>query len=133
MSDVSTLVDKIKALSPELTANTTDETLLALLTQVQPIALADGFPEVAYNNAGVPIHALDMATEYLALHLIALNQALGDGKGNVTSEQVAVLKRTYADVSKLKLWQRSPWGQLYLWLYNLYGNGSQTRYGVIQH
>ena len=133
MDDLAELVDAVKKLSPDLTSDKNDEMLKGMLNAARQIVIADGFPTVATNNDGEPVKARDMATEYLTLHLIAINAALGDGKGNVTSEQVSVLRRTYADVSKLDLYQRSPWGQLYLWLYNLYGNGGISRYMVVQH
>ena len=127
------LLKAVKQLSPDLTSSISDDVLKGLLTNTREIATADGFPVDATNPEGERIKPRDMATEYLTLHLITINKALGNDGNNVTSEQVSVLKRTYADVSKLKLFQRSPWGQLYLWLYNLYGNGSITRYGLVQH
>ena len=133
MDDLAQMLTSIKQLSPDLTSNMSDDALNGLLTNAREIAMADGFPVTATNNAGEAVRARDMATEYLTLHIITLNNAMGTGGVNVTSEQVSVLKRTYADVSKLKLFQRSPWGQLYLWLYNLYGNGSISRYGIVQH
>lgn len=133
MDDLTQMLSSIKQLSPDLTSSMSDDALNGLLINAREISMADGFPVTATNNAGEAVKARDMATEYLALHLITMNKAMGTGGANVTSEQVSVLKRTYADVSKLKLFQRSPWGQLYLWLYNLYGNGSITRYGLVQH
>lgn len=133
MDDLTEMLTSIKQLSPDLTSTMSDDALKGLLTSTREIAMADGFPETAVNNQGETLKVRDMATKYLTLHLITVNKALGTGGNNVTSEQVSVLKRTYADTSKLKLYQRSPWGQLYLWLYNLYGNGGVTRYAVIQH
>lgn len=133
MDDLQDMLNAVKQLSPDLTSKLSDDALNGLLTNAYQIAMANGFPKLAKNNDGEIIKARDMATQYLALHLITINKAMGSGGANVTSEQVSVLKRTYADVSKLKLFQRSPWGQLYLWLYNLYGNGSITRYGLVQH
>ena len=127
------LLKAVKQLSPDLTSSISDDVLKGLLTNTREIATADGFPVDATNPEGERVKPRDMATEYLTLHLITINKALGNDGNNVTSEQVSVLKRTYADVSKLDLYQRSPWGQLYLWLYNLYGNGGISRYMVVQH
>lgn len=127
------LLKAVKQLSPDLTSSISDDVLKGLLTNTREIATADGFPVDATNPEGERIKPRDMATEYLTLHLITINKALGNDGNNVTSEQVSVLKRTYADVSKLKLFQRSPWGQFYLWLYNLYGNGAANRYSLVQH
>lgn len=127
------LLKAVKQLSPGLTSSISDDALKGLLTNTREIATADGFPVDATNPEGERIKPRDMATEYLTLHLITINKALGNDGNNVTSEQVSVLKRTYADVSKLKLFQRSPWGQFYLWLYNLYGNGAVNRYSLVQH
>lgn len=133
MDDLNELVSGVKQLSSDLTSNMSDDALKGLLSGAREIAVADGFPVVATNNAGEPVKARDMATKYLTLHLISINNAMGSSGTNVTSEQVSVLKKTYADVSKLKLYQRSPWGQQYMWLYNLYGNGGINRYMVVQH
>lgn len=127
------LLKAVKQLSPDLTSSISDDVLKGLLTNTREIATADGFPVDATNPEGERVKPRDMATEYLTLHLITINKALGNDGNNVTSEQVSVLKRTYADVSKLKLFQRSPWGQFYLWLYNLYGNGAVNRYSLVQH
>lgn len=127
------LLKAVKQLSPDLTSSISDDVLKGLLTNTREIATADGFPMNVTNPEGEPVKPRDMATEYLTLHLITINKALGNDGNNVTSEQVSVLKRTYADVSKLKLFQRSPWGQFYLWLYNLYGNGAVNRYSLVQH
>lgn len=127
------LLKAVKQLSPDLTSSISDDVLEGLLTNTREIATADGFPVDATNPEGERVKPRDMATEYLTLHLITINKALGNDGNNVTSEQVSVLKRTYADVSKLKLFQRSPWGQFYLWLYNLYGNGAVNRYSLVQH
>ena len=127
------LLKAVKQLSPDLTSSMSDDVLKGLLTNTREIATADGFPMNVTNPEGEPVKPRDMATEYLTLHLITINKALGNDGNNVTSEQVSVLKRTYADVSKLKLFQRSPWGQFYLWLYNLYGNGAVNRYSLVQH
>lgn len=127
------LLKAVKQLSPDLTSSISDDVLKGLLTNTREIATADGFPMNVTNPEGEPVKPRDMATEYLTLHLITINKALGNDGSNVTSEQVSVLKRTYADVSKLKLFQRSPWGQFYLWLYNLYGNGAVNRYSLVQH
>ena len=127
------LLKAVKQLSQDLTSSISDDVLKGLLPNTREIATADGFPVDATNPEGERVKPRDMATEYLTLHLITINKALGNDGNNVTSEQVSVLKRTYADVSKLKLFQRSPWGQFYLWLYNLYGNGAVNRYSLVQH
>lgn len=133
MDDLTELINAVKQISPDLTSSMSDDALKGLLSGAREIAIADGFPVVTTSNAGETVKARDMATKYLTLHLIAMNNSIGTGGANVTSEQVSVLKKTYADVSDLKLYQRSPWGQLYLWLYNLYGNGGTSRYMVVQH
>lgn len=133
MDDLTELSNAIKQISPDLTSSMSDEVLKGLLSGAREIAIADGFPAEATSNTGEIVKARNMATKYLALHLMAMNNAMGDGGSNVTSEQVSALKKTYADVSNLKLYQRSPWGQLYLWLYNLYGNGGISRYALVQH
>lgn len=133
MDDLTELVNAVKQISPDLTSSMSDDALKGLLSGAREIAIADGFPVIATSNAGELVKARDMATKYLTLHLIAMNNATGDGGTNVTSEQVSVLRKTYADVSNLQLYQRSPWGQLYFWLYNLYGNGGTSRYMVVQH
>ena len=127
------LLKAVKQLSPGLTSSISDDALKGVLTNTREIATADGFPVDATNPEGERIKPRDMATEYLTLHLITINKALGNDGNNVTSEQVSVLKRTYADVSKLKLFQRSPWGQFYLWRYTLYGTGAFNRYSLVQH
>ena len=133
MDDLTEVLNAVKQLSPDLTSSMSDDVLKGLLSGAREIAIADGFPVVATSNAGELVRARDMATKYLTLHLIAMNNAIGEGGTNVTSEQVSVLRKTYADVSNLKLYQRSPWGQLYLWLYNTYGNGRMNQYALVQH
>lgn len=133
MDDLAELLNAVKQISPDLTSNLSDDALEGLLSAACEIAIADGFPVVATSNAGENVRARDLATKYLTLHLIAMNKTIVGGDTNVTSEEVGVLKKTYSDVSNLQLYQRSPWGQLYLWLYNLYGNGGTSRYMVVQH
>lgn len=133
MDDLTELLNAVKQISPDLTSNLSDDALEGLLSAAREIAIADGFPVVATSNAGENVRARDLATKYLTLHLIAMNKTIVGGDTNVTSEEVGVLKKTYSDVSNLQLYQRSPWGQLYLWLYNLYGNGGTSRYMVVQH
>lgn len=133
MGDLTELVNEVKQLSPDLTSNLSDDALKGLLSGAHEIAIADGFPVVATTDDGETVRARDMAVKYLTLHLIAMNNSIGTGGTSVTSEQVSVLRKTYADVSNLNLYQRSPWGQLYLWLYNTYGNGRINQYALVQH
>ena len=133
MDDLTAMLDAVKQLSPDLTSSLKDDALNGVLKNANLIAIADGFPIKATTNSGEVIQVRDMATEYMALHLISMSKSSGSSGANITEEKVDVLERHYADTSKLKLFQRSPWGQLYLWLYNLYGNGGISRYAVVQH
>ena len=71
-----------------------------------------------------------MATRYMTMHLITTS---GDSAKGLLSEKIDVIEEHYADTSKLDWLNRSPWGQAYMRLYNLYGNGGMTHYAVVQH
>lgn len=122
------LIDDVKALGGEYVSDLSDDVVNSLVSNAHLIAVGDGFKADVLLD-GTPV--LDMATKYMALHMMAvINSKSGQG---ITSEQVSVLKRTYADVSKAGWFDSSPWGQLYRHLYLLYGGGSSTRVAVIQH
>lgn len=120
--------DDLKLMAPDLTANLSDETANALIANAYQIALGDHFPRSKIID-GEQLPVRDMATKYMALHLIAAQGKTGQG---VISEKVDVLERHYADVTKLDWLNTSQWGQAYLRLYNTYG-GRGARYQVIQH
>lgn len=120
--------DDLKLMAPDLTANLSDETANALIANAYQIALGDHFPRSKIID-GEKLPVRDMATKYMALHLISAQSKTGQG---VISEKVDVLERHYADVTKLDWLNTSQWGQAYLRLYNMYG-GSGARYQVIQH
>ncbi|WP_242368184.1 DUF4054 domain-containing protein [Lactobacillus intestinalis] len=126
---VTPTVDSIKQISPTLTEDLSDDTINALISNAQLVALSDKFPKTVNVN-GELLAVRDMATRYMTLHLISTQSESGQG---ITSEKVGVLETHYADTSKLDWLNRSPWGQLYLRLYNLYGGGSLGRYTVVQH
>lgn len=129
MDNVNVNVATIKEISPELTEDLSDNTINALIANASMIALADKFPKFKVID-GEKLAVRDMATRYMTLHLISTQSEGGQG---ITSEKVDVLEVHYADTSKLDWLNRSPWGQLYLRLYNLYGDGSLERYTVVQH
>ena len=52
---------------------------------------------------------------------------------DMPSEKIDVIEEHYADTSRLDWLNRSTWGQAYMRLYNLYGNGGMTHYAVVQH
>lgn len=120
--------DELKLMAPDLTANLSDETANALIANAYQIALGDHFPRSKIID-GEKLPVRDMATKYMALHLISAQGKTGQG---VISEKVDVLERHYADVTKLDWLNTSQWGQAYLRLYNMYG-GRGARYQVIQH
>lgn len=120
--------DELKLMAPDLTANLSDETANALIANAYQIALGDHFPRSKIID-GEKLPVRDMATKYMALHLIAAQGKTGQG---VLSEKVDVLERHYADVTKLDWLNTSQWGQAYLRLYNTYGERG-ARYQVIQH
>lgn len=106
-----------------------DETLNALIDQATLIAESDGMPEqVKVRDKTIPV--LRMATIDMALHLVTVIGKSGQG---VLSEKVDVLERHYADVSDRGWLNSSKWGQLYMWLYRRYGEGSTPRIVVIPH
>lgn len=120
----------VKQLDQNLTSGIDDGVITAYLMQGQQIALADRFPKtVTIDDEELPIR--DMATRYMALHLIATsNSSAGNG---VTVEKVDVLEKHYADTSSLDWLNRSPWGQAYLRLFQEYGDWGLSRYSVVQH
>lgn len=120
--------DELHLMAPDLTANLSDETANALIANAYQIALGDHFPRSKIID-GEQLPVRDMATKYMALHLISAQGKTGQG---VISEKVDVLERHYADVTKLDWLNTSQWGQAYLRLYNMYG-GRGARYQVIQH
>lgn len=129
MDNVTVNVATIKEISPELTEDLSDDTISALIANASLIALADKFPKFKVID-GETLAVRDMATGYMTLHLISTQQG---GASGVLSEKVDVLETHYADTSKLDWLNRSPWGQLYLRLYNLYGGGTNNRYTIVQH
>lgn len=121
------LLVKIKALDPELTSSSQDETLATLLEQGKMIALSDKLPyQVVVDHEEVPIR--EMGTIYMALHFLALQQSQGKG---VTVEKASVIEVHYSDLSNLDWLNSSKWGQAYLRLYELYGAG-RRHYRVIE-
>lgn len=122
-------VSTIRQIDSDLTEDLTDDTINALISNAQLIALSDGFPKfVKVQGEMLPVR--DMATQDMTLHLIATS---GDSAKNVTSQKVDVLEEHYADTTNLDWLQRSPWGQAYMRLYNLYGHGGVSHYAVVQH
>lgn len=121
--------DDLRKLAPDLTAGLADETVEAIISNAYQIALGDHFPRSKIID-GEELPVREMATKYMALHLVSAQGKAGQG---VISEKVDVLERHYADVSKLDWLSSSQWGQAYLRLYNKYGGSSKGRYRVIQH
>ncbi|MCZ3846413.1 hypothetical protein [Lactobacillus crispatus] len=106
-----------------------DDTLNALINQATLIAESDGMPEqVKVRDKIIP--ALNMATLNMALHLVTV---LGKSAQGILSEKLDVMERHYADVSDRGWLNSSKWGQLYMWLYRKYGEGSTPRIAVIPH
>lgn len=106
----------LRKLDTALTEDLTDDTLNALISNAQLIAIADGFPKFVTNIDGNPLAVRDMATQDMALHLISTS---GDSAKGLTEVKVDVIEEHYADTSKLDWLSRSPWGQAYMRLYNL--------------
>lgn len=126
---VTTTIAVVKAIDPDLTEDVPDDTIQALIDNAGLIALGDRFPKVVtVDDETIPVR--DMATRYMALHLLATSGSTGKG---VTVEKVAVLEKHYADTTNLDWLNRSAWGQAYLRLYRLYGGGMTPHYTVIQH
>ncbi|MBW0437271.1 hypothetical protein KDZ21_03580 [Lactobacillus crispatus] len=106
-----------------------DDTLNALINQATLIAESDGMPEqVKVRDKIIP--ALNMATLNMSLHLVTV---LGKSAQGILSEKLDVMERHYADVSDRGWLNSSKWGQLYMWLYRKYGEGSTPRIAVIPH
>lgn len=126
---LTTTVEVVKQIDPDLTSDFSDDTLQALIDNAKLIALGDRFP-VSKEIDGEILPLRAMATRYMALHLASMQGGSGSG---ITEEKVDVIETHYADTSNLDWLQRSPWGQAYLRLYQLYGGGGVTRYAVIEH
>ena len=120
----------IKTLDPDLTENLSDDTINALISDAQLISVSDGFPKFVTDIDGDELPVRNMATRYMTMHLITTS---GDSAKGLLSEKIDVIEEHYADTSKLDWLNRSPWGQAYMRLYNLYGNGGMTHYAVVQH
>lgn len=120
----------IKTLDPQLTDSLPDDTINALISDAQLISISDGFPKFVTDTDGDELPVRDMATRYMTMHLITTS---GDSAKGLLSEKIDVIEEHYADTSRLDWLNRSPWGQAYMRLYNLYGNGGMTHYAVIQH
>lgn len=128
MMSAEVTIDELKKLAPSLIANTKDDTLTALIDNAYQIALSDHFPKSKIID-GEELPVRNMATTYMALHLLSVQGKAGQG---IVSEKVDVLERHYTDITKLDWLNASTWGQAYLRLYQTYG-GSDPRYVVIQH
>lgn len=120
----------IKTLDPQLTDSLSDDTINALISDAQLISISDGFPKFVTDIDGDELPVRDMATRYMTMHLITTS---GDSAKGLLSEKIDVIEEHYADTSRLDWLNRSPWGQAYMRLYNLYGNGGMTHYAVVQH
>lgn len=120
--------DDIRRLAPEMTADIDEQSIMATVDNAYLIALGDHFPRVSkIDGEQMPVRKL--ATEYLALHFIAIQGKTGQG---VTAEKVDVLERHFHDTSRLDWLNSSKWGQTYLHLLKVFGGG-RARYRVIQH
>lgn len=108
-----TTVDKLKATASDLTNGVSDETLNLLIEDASIQVIADGFPE---KIKGMPIR--ELATRYLALHLITTRS--NTSSENIISEKVDVIERHYSDKSRLDWLKLSPYGRMYLRLFNRY-------------
>ncbi|MCT7768191.1 DUF4054 domain-containing protein [Lactobacillus crispatus] len=129
MNDTTTTVELIKKLDTAgMTDDVPDDSLEALIENARMIAISDGFPKVKKLH-GAEMPALDLATRAMTLHLLATQDGAGSG---MVSEKVDVLESRYADTSRLKWLQRSPWGQLYLRLYKNYV-GNPVKIRIIEH
>ena len=77
MDDVVTpTVDSIKQISPTLTEDLSDDTINALISNAQLVALSDKFPKTVNVN-GELLAVRDMATRYMTLHLISTQSESG--------------------------------------------------------
>lgn len=128
MTDSTVTVARIRQLDiAGLGEDASDESIQALIDHARIIALADKFPKTAVSD-GTTIQVLQEATEDMAMHLLCTS--VGGGSG-ILSEKVDVLETHYADTSRLKWLERSPWGQLYLHL--LRDFAGRAHFKVIQH
>lgn len=129
MNDATTTIQVIKSLDTAgMTDDVSDDSIQALIENARMIAISDGFPKTAVKQ-GITMPVLEMATRYLTLHLLATGEGAGS---NTISEKVDVLEEHYADTSRLKWLQRSPWGQLYWRLYKDYVGG-HVNIQIIEH
>ncbi|MBD5430138.1 DUF4054 domain-containing protein [Lactobacillus sp.] len=108
-----TTVDKVRATSSDLTDGISDDTLKLLIEDASIQVIADDFPKTVNN---VPIQ--ELAARYLALHLIT-TQSVASSE-SVISEKVDVIEKHYSDKSRLDWLKLSPYGRMYLRLYNRY-------------
>lgn len=128
--NVITNVEVIRRMNPDLVEDLNDDVINAAISNAQMIAIADKFPKFVIDVDGEQLAIRDMATRAMAMHLIQVAGSTGQG---VTSEKVAALEVKYADTSRLKWLNRSPWGQLYMRWYDMYGGGSINHYVVVRH
>ena len=129
MDNAITTMELIRNLDTSgMTDDITDASLEAVIENARMIAISDGFPKTKKIN-GVEMPALEMATRYMALHLLGTQDGAGSG---LTFEKVDVLENHYADTSRLKWFQRTPWGQLYWRLYQDYV-GAKLKIRVFEH
>lgn len=130
MDNVTTNVEVIRQMSEELTEDLSDDTIKALIVQANMIAIADQFPKFVLDIDNEQLAIRDMATRAMTMHLIQVANSTGQG---ITSEKVSVLETHFADTTRLKWLNRSPWGQLYSRWYDKYAGGSSNHYVVIHH
>ena len=129
MNDATTTVELIrKHETAGMSDDVCDESREALIENARMIAISDGFPKVKKVH-GAEMPALELATRAMTLHLLSTQEGAGSG---MTSEKVDVLENHYADTSRLKWLQRTPWGQLYWRLYKDYV-GSPIKLKVFEH
>lgn len=108
-----TTVDKLRATASDLTDGVSDETLNLLIEDASIQVIADGFPE---KVKGMPIR--ELAARYLALHLITTRSVASSE--NIVSEKIDVIEMHYSDKSRLDWLKLSPYGRMYLRLFNRY-------------
>lgn len=129
MVEALTTIDKVKSTAPELVGSLSDDTLTTFIEDASLQVVVDRFPEaVRVGNGDVDIR--ELAARYLACHLASMDTP---GAKGVTSEQVDVIRRTYADKTASGWLNSSIWGQLYLRLYEQYAGGGVRHYAHIQH
>lgn len=120
----------LKKMDSALVGSLSDDVINQLIASARLMAIGDGFPQFVTSVSGT-IPVLDMATQYMALHMASIQGKTGKG---IVMEKVGELQRQYANTSNLGWLNSSKWGQLYLWLYRKYGDaGSRSRVTVIEH